>query len=183
MTPSSFAYVRKSTLPNILLLIRTMPPKKGKGKKAAAAAPAAPAEPKRRSGRGKAQAATTPEPETPGTVDASPADDSEPATSEALKELLPPTAGDVAQAVESVLSAPAVDDEPASDTPMAVDEPEPVATETSESLPDVEMGATGSISVVPPPPAAPSMTMEQRQAKLAALRSKMVSIIRLFSSR
>lgn len=150
-----------------------MPPRKAKAKKPAA-------EPKpRRSTRGaKADAVDAEEP-----VLNPPSDEPE-QSSEVLKGLLPPTAGDVADAVENVLAGPstsAATEAAALDDSMAVDEQ--VATEeagaTADSIPDVEMEATGAVTVVQPVPAPSGLTIEERQAKLQALRSKMVWIFLL----
>jgi len=64
---------------------------------------------------------------------------------------------------------------------MLVDEPEsgnlsspPV--ESTDPVPDVETGTTDAVTLVTPPPPTPppSLTTEQRQAKLEALRIRMV---------
>ncbi|KAF8319426.1 SYF2-domain-containing protein [Clavulina sp. PMI_390] len=55
---------------------------------------------------------------------------------------------------------------------MPVDD-EDAAQEEDTEIPDVEMSATGSITVVPPAPS--GMSKEERQARLEALRNRMAS--------
>lgn len=139
-----------------------MPPKKTRAKKAAAE-PAT-----RKSTRGAKAAAAAAEPVEEATPDVP----SEEVSSEALQEQMPITVSDVAAAVTSVLggsSAAAPEPEPADDS-MAVDD-EPAAT--TSSLPDVEMSSTGAVVAVPSP-GTPTVTKEERMAKLNELRSKMV---------
>lgn len=148
-----------------------MPPKKGKGKKAAAE----PATTSKRSTRGSKAAAVAAPDETP--LEEQPTDspveqavEAEVVSNEPLQSQLPPSLGAVASAIETVLS-PTKGSEPPAES-MEEDTAPPASPPAS--LPDVEMTATGSVSVVPAPPAPSGLTMEQRQAKLDALRGRMV---------
>jgi large repetitive protein len=152
-----------------------MPPRKSKGKNAAA-------EPKGRRSTRASKAAAQADPEPP-VVDAP----SETPPSQVVQESLPST---VSETAESVPNAPehtvtlVAHEEPPPQPyePMPVDEPEssnlsspPVEpVDPVDPVPDVETSATDAVTVVSPPTPPPSLTMEQRQAKLEALRIRMV---------
>lgn len=136
-----------------------MPPRKAKGKKNATEAQP------RRSTRGGAKAEPEPEPEHVET----------PVSNEELEAALPPSTSQVAAAVDSVLSS-APPPEP-SPEPIEEDQPEQIVQPSAAD--DVEMDATGAVTVVPvaetePAAASSGMTREQRMAKLEELRLKMV---------
>jgi hypothetical protein len=147
-----------------------MPPRKSKGKKATA-------ETKGRKSTRRSKVVPQEVPELP--VDDAPLEEP---SSPALQETLPPPVSQIAESVGNALEDTSTLDalqEPSLNESMPVDEPQsgnppspPV--EPVDSIPDVEMGATGAVYAVSPPAPPPSLTMEQRQAKLEALRSRMV---------
>lgn len=149
-----------------------MPPRKAKGKKAAAES-----KPRRSTRGAKAAESEAEEP----VLDAPPQEvDEQP--NEALKELLPPTVSDVVGAVKNLLAGPSTPSATRQSTPndsMLIDESPATETAntTAELIPDVEMQANGAITVVPSAPVRPGSTPEERQAKLEALRNKMVIIL------
>lgn len=148
-----------------------MPPRKSKGKKATAA-------PKGRKTRAS-EAAAQEAPELPADAP------SEQPPSQRPQEALPPTVSDNDNAesanniIEDATTLDAREDPPPRNESIPVDEPESSSlpsppVEPVEAIPDVEMGANSAVTAVSSPTPAPSMTVEQRQAKLEALRSRMV---------
>ena len=155
--------------PQALATSLHMPPRKSKGKKAAA-------ETKGRKSTTRSKAAPQQDPELP--VDAP----SEQPSSQAPQEALPSTVGEIPEFIENALGdtvTPAAPQEPSLYRSMPVDEPEsrnlpPPPAEPVNTIRDVEMGATGAAVAISPPTPPPTLTLEERQAKLEALRGRMV---------